>query len=80
MIGKTLIQHQKGNTLIRGRQLGGRLHTYMAEFLQRMSDYDFKAASYDGYGQDWPIVARNWLPGYTHIEEFLGLWYRRKYP
>ncbi|MBC3838515.1 GMC family oxidoreductase [Klebsiella pneumoniae] len=58
---------------IRGRQLGGRLHTY-GRVLQRMSDYDFKAASYDGYGQDWPISYEELAPWYTHIEVFLGVY------
>ena len=39
---------------IRGKQLGGRLHLY-GRVLLRMTDFDFKAASRDGYGDDWPI-------------------------
>lgn len=58
---------------IRGRQLGGRLHTY-GRVLQRMSDYDFKAASHDGYGQDWPISYEELAPWYSHIEDFLGVY------
>lgn len=58
---------------IRGRQLGGRLHTY-GRVLQRMSNYDFKAASHDGYGQDWPISYEELAPWYNHIEEFLGVY------
>lgn len=62
---------------IRGRQLGGRLHTY-GRVLQRMSNYDFKAASYDGYGQDWPISYEELAPWYDHIEEFLGVYGTRE--
>jgi len=47
---------EKPFTWIRARQVGGRvmvrghgLHFY------RFSDYDFKAASGDGFGVDWPI-------------------------
>ncbi|WP_437890630.1 GMC oxidoreductase [Phytobacter sp. V91] len=58
---------------IRGRQLGGRLHTY-GRVLQRMSDYDFKAASLDGYGQNWPISYEELDPWYSRIEEFLGVY------
>lgn len=58
---------------IRGRQLGGRLHTY-GRVLQRMSDYDFKAASLDGYGQNWPISYEELAPWYSRIEEFLGVY------
>lgn len=58
---------------IRGRQLGGRLHTF-GRVLQRMSDHDFKAASHDGYDQDWPISYEQLAPWYDHIEEFLGVY------
>lgn len=58
---------------IRGRQLGGRLHTY-GRVLQRMSDYDFKAASLDGYGQNWPISYEELDPWYSRIEAFLGVY------
>jgi choline dehydrogenase-like flavoprotein len=58
---------------IRGRQLGGRLHTY-GRVLLRMSDYDFKAASRDGYGEDWPISYADLAPYYDRVEEFLGVY------
>ncbi|UXY09846.1 GMC family oxidoreductase [Kosakonia sp. ML.JS2a] len=58
---------------IRGRQLGGRLHTY-GRVLQRMSDYDFKAASLDGYGENWPISYEELDPWYSRIEAFLGVY------
>ena len=57
---------------LRGRQLGGRLHTY-GRVLFRMSDYDFKAANCDGLGSDWPISYRDLEPYYDRIEEFLGV-------
>jgi len=46
---------------IRGRQLGGRLHLY-GRVLLRMTDYDFKAASRDGFGDDWPISYADLAP------------------
>lgn len=58
---------------IRGRQLGGRLHTY-GRMLLRMTDYDFKAASRDGFGEDWPISYSDLAPWYDHVEEFMGVY------
>ncbi len=58
---------------IRGKQLGGRLHTY-GRVLMRWSDYDFKAASRDGFGEDWPISYAELAPYYDHVEAFLGLY------
>jgi choline dehydrogenase-like flavoprotein len=58
---------------LRGKQLGGRLHTY-GRVLLRWSDYDFKAASRDGYGQDWPISYADLAPYYDHVEAFLGVY------
>lgn len=57
---------------IRGKQLGGRLHTY-GRMLLRWSDYDFKAASRDGHGIDWPISYADLAPYYDRAEEFLGI-------
>jgi choline dehydrogenase-like flavoprotein len=61
---------------IRGRVLGGRLHTY-GRVLLRMSDYDFKGASRDGIGLDWPISYADLAPYYDQVEEFLGLYGQR---
>lgn len=58
---------------IRGKQLGGRLHLY-GRVLHRMTDYDFKAASFDGYGDDWPISYSDVAPYYQRVEEFLGVY------
>jgi choline dehydrogenase-like flavoprotein len=57
---------------IRGKQLGGRLHTY-GRVLMRWSDTDFKAGSRDGKSPDWPISYADLAPYYTRVEEFLGL-------
>ncbi|BBC73568.1 oxidoreductase [Altererythrobacter sp. B11] len=57
---------------IRGKQLGGRLHTY-GRVLMRWSDADFKAASRDGYGEDWPIGYDDLAPYYSRVEETLGI-------
>jgi choline dehydrogenase-like flavoprotein len=58
---------------IRGRQLGGRLHLY-GRVLLRMSDYDFKAASRDGFGVDWPISYADLAPYYDRVEECMGVY------
>lgn len=58
---------------IRGKLLGGRMHSY-GRVLQRMSDVDFKAASADGYGDDWPIDYEELRPWYDSTEEFVGVY------
>ncbi len=60
---------------VRGRQVGGRFLTW-GRVAVRMSDYDFKAASRDGIGMDWPISYDDLVPYYDKVEEFLGLWGR----
>ncbi|MCG8365204.1 MAG: GMC family oxidoreductase [Pseudanabaenales cyanobacterium] len=54
---------------IRGRQVGGRSLTWGGITL-RLSDYEFKAASRDGYGEDWPIAYADLAPYYTQLERF----------
>ncbi len=56
----------------RGQQIGGRLHTW-GRVAIRMSDLDFKAASRDGEGVDWPISYSDLVPAYDKVETFLGL-------
>lgn len=58
---------------IRSRMLGGRLNAY-GRVLQRMSDVDFRAASMDGHGDDWPISYADLESWYERIEEFIGLY------
>ena len=58
---------------IRGKQLGGRLHSY-GRMLLRSSDHEFKAASHDGHGDDWPISYDDLAPYYDRIEEFIGVY------
>ncbi|MFZ0591725.1 MAG: GMC family oxidoreductase [Bryobacteraceae bacterium] len=50
-----------GRTLVWGRQ------SY------RMSDLDYKAASHDGYGRDWPISYKDISPYYDIVEEYVGI-------
>lgn len=53
---------------IRGRQVGGRSLTWGGITL-RLSDYEFKAASRDGYGHDWPLSHRELAPFYDQLEQ-----------
>src|SRR6185437_10251107 len=50
-----------GRTLVWGRQ------SY------RLSDLDFKAASHDGYGQNWPISYKDLAPYYDIVEDYVGI-------
>jgi choline dehydrogenase-like flavoprotein len=57
---------------IRSRVLGGRtLHWSRAS--DRMSDLEFKAASRDGYGENWPISYADIAPYYDRVEQFIGV-------
>ncbi|MDN4477933.1 GMC family oxidoreductase [Demequina sp. SYSU T00039] len=58
---------------IRGKLLGGRMHSY-GRVLQRMSDVDFKAASADGEGQDWPIEYDDLKAWYDKVERSVGVY------
>lgn len=39
----------------------------------RFSDLDFKAASFDGYGVDWPLNYRDLAPYYDLVERYIGV-------
>lgn len=55
---------------LRGRQLGGRLHTY-GRMLLRMSEYDFVG----GDARDaWPISYGDLEPWYDRVEELIGIY------
>ncbi len=57
---------------IRGRQVGGKTFCWARESY-RYSDYEFKAASRDGYGEDWPISYKDLEPYYDKAESFIGV-------
>jgi choline dehydrogenase-like flavoprotein len=40
---------------------------------RRLSDYDFKAADRDGYGENWPITYAELAPYYDKVESFVGV-------
>ena len=57
---------------LRSRVLGGRT-LHWARASDRMSDFEFKAASRDGYGEDWPIAYKDIAPYYDRVEKFIGV-------
>lgn len=57
---------------IRGRQVGGKTFCWARESY-RYSDYEFKSASRDGYGEDWPISYKDLEPYYDKVESFIGV-------
>jgi choline dehydrogenase-like flavoprotein len=56
----------------RMRVVGGRTNVWGRQSY-RMSDLDFKAASYDGYGEDWPLSYKDLEPYYDLVEEYVGI-------
>jgi choline dehydrogenase-like flavoprotein len=56
----------------RSRCLGGRT-LHWARATDRMADYEFKAASRDGYGLDWAVSYADMKPYYDRIEAFVGV-------
>ena len=57
---------------IRQRVLGGRSLSWGRQSY-RLSDLDFKAASHDGYGVDWPISHDEIAPYYEKVERYVGI-------
>lgn len=58
---------------IRGRQAGGRTHTF-GRVLLRWTDDDFKVHSRTGSGVDWPISYDDLVPYYEAVERSLGIY------
>ena len=57
---------------VRSRVLGGRT-LHWARAADRMADYEFKAASRDGHGIDWPLNYADLEPFYDRVETFIGV-------
>jgi choline dehydrogenase-like flavoprotein len=57
---------------VRPRLVGGRTNIWGRACL-RYSDIDFKAASLDGAGVDWPISYADIAPYYDLIEDYVGV-------
>jgi choline dehydrogenase-like flavoprotein len=54
------------------RVVGGRTNVWGRMSL-RLSDLDFKAASHDGFGVDWPISYKDIAPYYDQVERYIGV-------
>ncbi len=54
------------------RLTGGRTNVWGRVSL-RLSDLDFKAASHDGYGEDWPLSYKDVEPYYDLVEPYVGV-------
>jgi choline dehydrogenase-like flavoprotein len=57
---------------VRARCLGGKTNIW-GRLALRLSDYDFKAKSHDGYGEDWPISYADLEPYYDKVDLYLGI-------
>ncbi len=57
---------------VRARCLGGKTNIW-GRLALRMGDLDFKAKSYDGYGEDWPIGYADIEPYYDRVDKLLGI-------
>ena len=57
---------------VRARCLGGKTNIW-GRLALRLSDYDFKAKSHDGYGEDWPLSYADLAPYYDKVDLYLGI-------
>jgi choline dehydrogenase-like flavoprotein len=57
---------------VRARCLGGKTNIW-GRLALRLSDYDFKAKTHDGYGDDWPISYKDIEPYYDRVDQYLGI-------
>lgn len=54
------------------RLTGGRTNVW-GRLSLRLSDLDLKAASFDGYGEDWPLSYKDLEPYYDLVEGYVGV-------
>ena len=52
--------------------IGGRTNVWGRQSY-RFSDQDFKSASFDGFGEDWPLGYDDVAPYYDIVEEYVGI-------
>ncbi len=57
---------------VRARCVGGKTNIW-GRLALRLSDFDFKAKSRDGYGEDWPISYADIAPYYDKVDLYLGV-------
>ena len=68
----TTAENMPYNYLGRIRVVGGRTNVW-GRLSYRLSDLDFKAASHDGFGEDWPISYKDLAPYYDRVERYIGV-------
>jgi len=56
----------------RVRMTGGRTNVW-GRISLRFSDLDFKSASRDGFGEDWPLSYKDIEPYYDLVEKYVGI-------
>jgi choline dehydrogenase-like flavoprotein len=56
----------------RTRIVGGRTNVWGRQSY-RLSEQDLKGASFDGYGDDWPLGYADLAPYYDKVEEYVGI-------
>ena len=59
-------------TWVRSRCVGGKI-LHWSRNARRLSNYDFKAAERDGYGENWPLTYEELAPFYDKVESFIGV-------
>jgi choline dehydrogenase-like flavoprotein len=57
---------------VRARLLGGKTNIW-GRLALRLSDYDFKGKTHDGFGEDWPISYADIEPYYDRVDRYLGI-------
>ena len=64
----------RGKILVAGTHAGGGGRTNVwGRQSYRLSDLDFKAASHDGFGEDWPLGYADLAPYYDLVEDYVGI-------
>jgi choline dehydrogenase-like flavoprotein len=64
--------HDKPFNWFRGRQVGGRLHTW-GRLALRLSELEIEGAGRDGCGIPWPLTYADLETRYAEVERFLAL-------
>jgi glucoside 3-dehydrogenase (cytochrome c) catalytic subunit len=64
--------NQPFNWMGRVRMTGGRTNVWGRVSL-RFGEMDFKPASNDGYGEDWPLSYKDIAPYYDLVEKYVGI-------
>lgn len=57
---------------VRARIVGGKT-LHWGRMSYRLSELDFKAATHDGFGDDWPVSYEEMSPYYDRAEEWIGV-------